>query len=69
MSAPNGPAAFDLRCHVREKLIAFLQEKYPESLPRVRGEIAGLPALNDRELRAGTNGSGQAVSKDLQSAA
>jgi small-conductance mechanosensitive channel len=69
MSAPNGPAAFDLRCYVREKLIAFLQEKYPGSLPRVRGEIAGLPAPNERELRTGNEELGQTESKDLQSAA
>ena len=31
MSAPNGSVAFDLRCFVREKLIQFLQQKYPES--------------------------------------
>jgi small-conductance mechanosensitive channel len=69
MSAPGSSAAWDLRCHVREKLIAFLQEHYPESLPRVRGEITGLPAANERELPAGNNGSGQADSKDLRSAA
>lgn len=69
MSAPNGPAAWDLRCHVREKLIAFLQEHYPGNLPRVRGEITGLPAPNERELRVGNDGSGQTGSKDLQSAA
>jgi small-conductance mechanosensitive channel len=40
MSAPNGPRAFDLRCHVREKLIQFLQERYPESLPRTRLEAS-----------------------------
>jgi small-conductance mechanosensitive channel len=69
MSAPNGPAAFDLRCHVREKLIAFLQRRYPGSLPRVRGEITGLPAPNESELHAGNDGSRQARSKDLPSAA
>jgi small-conductance mechanosensitive channel len=36
MSARNGPAAFDLRCLVREKLIQFLQEQYPASLPTAR---------------------------------
>lgn len=39
MSAPNGPRAFDLRCHVREKLVAFLQEHYPGSLPKTRAEV------------------------------
>ncbi len=33
MSAKNSPTAWDLRCSVREKLINFLQEEYPESLP------------------------------------
>lgn len=37
-SARNAPEAFDLRCHVREKLITFIQEEYPESLPRTRVE-------------------------------
>jgi small-conductance mechanosensitive channel len=36
MSARNGPAAFDLRCLVREKLIQFLQEQHPASLPTAR---------------------------------
>jgi small-conductance mechanosensitive channel len=39
MSAPNGPQAWDLRCHVREKLVQFLQEHHPESLPRTRAEV------------------------------
>jgi small-conductance mechanosensitive channel len=40
MSAPNGSVAWDLRCHVREKMIAFLQKNYPDSLPRTRAEIS-----------------------------
>lgn len=39
MSAPNSPQAWDLRVHVREKLIAYLQEHFPESLPRTRVEM------------------------------
>lgn len=46
MSAPNSSVAWDLRCHVRERLIAYLQEHYPDSLPRTRAEISG-PALPD----------------------
>jgi len=41
MSAPSSPQAWDLRCHVREKLVAFLQLNYPNSLPRTRAELAG----------------------------
>ena len=33
MSARNSSQAFDLRCLVREKLIAFIRDEYPESLP------------------------------------
>ncbi|MDT8430438.1 MAG: mechanosensitive ion channel [Bacteroidales bacterium] len=36
MSAIDSPTAWDLRVSVREKLISFLQEHYPESLPRTR---------------------------------
>jgi small-conductance mechanosensitive channel len=36
MSAVDSPTAWDLRVSVREKLISFLQEHYPESLPRTR---------------------------------
>lgn len=36
MSAVDSPTAWDLRVNVREKLIAFLQENYPDSLPRTR---------------------------------
>jgi len=43
MSARNSPDAWDLRCQIREGLITFIQENYPESLPRARAEIAGLP--------------------------
>jgi hypothetical protein len=39
MSASNGSNAWDLRCYVREKLIAFIQQNYPESLPRTRATI------------------------------
>jgi small-conductance mechanosensitive channel len=39
MSAPSGSAAWDLRCYVREKLIQFLQEHHPQSLPRTRADV------------------------------
>jgi hypothetical protein len=38
MSAPNSGAAWDLRCYVRERLIAFVREHYPESRSRTRAE-------------------------------
>ena len=41
MSAPGSSEAWDLRCHVREKMVEFLQENYPHCLPRSRAELAG----------------------------
>jgi len=39
MSAADSPTAWNLRCEVREKLLDFLQKKYPQSLPRMRVEL------------------------------
>ncbi len=39
MSAVDSATAWNLRCHVRESLIRFLQERYPQSLPKMRTEI------------------------------
>lgn len=36
MSAPDSASAWDLRCDMREHLVKFIREKYPESLPRLR---------------------------------
>jgi small-conductance mechanosensitive channel len=40
VSAASAGAAFDLRCEVREKLIAFLHDEHPDALPRERAAIA-----------------------------
>jgi small-conductance mechanosensitive channel len=39
VSAANASAAWDLRCEVREALIAFLQREYPHALPKQRAEV------------------------------
>jgi len=39
MSAADSDKAWDLRCLVREQLIAFLQRECPESLPVTRAEL------------------------------
>lgn len=36
MSAKDSPTAWDLRVHVREQLICYLQKNYPESIARTR---------------------------------
>ena len=43
MSAPDSATAWNLRCHIREKLIWFLQEHYPQSVPRIRAEFPEKP--------------------------
>lgn len=47
MSARTSPQAWELRCEVREKLIAWLQSEFPEALPRLRGEVE----LRDTQAR------------------
>jgi len=45
-TAKDAPTAWDLRCHVREAIIGFLQREHPEALPRTRLQIHekdGLP--------------------------
>jgi len=37
-SSPSSPEAWDLRCEIREKMIAWMQQAHPESLPRFRTE-------------------------------
>lgn len=36
MSARNAPEAWDLRCNIREEMLVFIQQKYPEALPKTR---------------------------------
>jgi small-conductance mechanosensitive channel len=39
VSARDAAKAWDLRCLVREKLVAFLQSEYPQALPRTRADV------------------------------
>lgn len=36
VSARTSPEAWDLRCNVREKLVAWIRDNHPESLPQIR---------------------------------
>lgn len=38
MSAKDPGTMWNLRCEVREKLLAFVQQNYPDALPRLRAE-------------------------------
>jgi len=46
VSARNPGQTWDLRCEVREKLIAFLQAEFLDAPPRQRTEIAGRPSAD-----------------------
>ncbi|HUA15148.1 MAG TPA: mechanosensitive ion channel domain-containing protein [Verrucomicrobiae bacterium] len=39
MSASNSSISWDLRCYARERLIQYLQDRHPESLPRTRASV------------------------------
>jgi small-conductance mechanosensitive channel len=49
MSAADASVAWDLRCHIREKLVEFMQKDYPEALPRLRAELDRLPSSRTLE--------------------
>jgi small-conductance mechanosensitive channel len=54
VSAADSGRAWDLRCHVREKLVEFVRDNYPQTLPRLRAELSELPGTHiDRGGRAG----------------
>jgi small-conductance mechanosensitive channel len=40
VSARNAPKTFDLRCEVREKMMAFLRDELPEAFPKRRLALA-----------------------------
>jgi small-conductance mechanosensitive channel len=53
VTARSSGEAFDLRCELREKLIAYLRAEFPNALPHRRQEAvnatAGAPAMRDRD--------------------
>jgi len=48
-SAADASKAWDLRCEIREKLIYFVQQNYPDSLPRLRAEMRANPQRDHLE--------------------
>jgi small-conductance mechanosensitive channel len=40
VSARDSPSTFDLRCHMREQIIAFIRDEYPQTLPQTRLMLA-----------------------------
>src|SRR5918998_5701541 len=54
VSARNAPQTWDLRCEVRERLVAFLQREHPHALPTARVQ------LHAQAAGAGQRAGGQA---------
>jgi small-conductance mechanosensitive channel len=44
MSAKNSDDAWDLECHIREKLITFISTNFPDALPKTRSMPLGTEA-------------------------
>jgi small-conductance mechanosensitive channel len=54
-TSSDSSKSWDLRCEIREKFIAFMQRRHPESLPRRRTELIGADiALPESARRTGT---------------
>jgi small-conductance mechanosensitive channel len=45
VSARDAPSAWDLRCEVREALVAFICAHHPDSLPRLRADVGSASPL------------------------
>jgi hypothetical protein len=53
-SAADASLAWDLRCEVRERLVAFVQRDYSDSLPRIRASFAVDPTERAPERMSST---------------
>ncbi len=51
VSARNSGDAFDLRCVVRERMLAFLEREHPQALPRLRAQMAQEDGLDQPSRR------------------
>jgi small-conductance mechanosensitive channel len=52
MSSADSSQNFDLRCHVRERLIAYIQKNSPGGLPRVRTELGQVGSAGEQPNKA-----------------
>lgn len=48
-SAPDASDLWELRCEIREALIAYLRDEHPEALPLVRAQMQDDPSFAGRE--------------------
>ena len=54
-SAPSAPELFDLRCEIREKILSFLQDRFPGAFPRVRTALSRASVVSDIRRGDGQN--------------
>ncbi len=45
-TSADSSKAWDLRCHIREKLVAYLHGRHPQCLPRLRADLGATPPAN-----------------------
>lgn len=57
VSAADAGKTFDLRCDVREKMVAFIQQNYPDALPKTRSVVES----DEQALRAASSVSSATV--------
>lgn len=53
-SAGDAASAWDLKCDLREQLLAWLRDEHPDALPRVRTVTGAQPVETRASSRAGT---------------
>jgi small-conductance mechanosensitive channel len=56
VTAIDSGRAWDLRCHVREGLVGFMQREYPQHLPQWRAVIDDRRAAHDVQLEPARDG-------------
>lgn len=54
VTAASASKAWDLRCHVRESLLDFMQREFAQYLPRLRAEAAVQPRVSQPRESAGS---------------
>ncbi|MBX3593309.1 mechanosensitive ion channel domain-containing protein [Sphingomonas sp.] len=70
-TAKDAATAFDLRCDLREALLAFIRDEMPEALPRGRMELgrpgwmeAGTPPAATADAAGGTSGGAGSIPEE-----
>jgi small-conductance mechanosensitive channel len=53
VSARNAPQSWDLRCEIRERLVAFIRDEMPEALPRERAILIPSGGGDDTDFMQG----------------